>query len=171
MPPPDSELNLLEQHKHLVPIVCRRFLVGAHANFNLAKDDLYQEGMMALFRAVKTFDPTAGAQFQTYATRCIHNRLVDILRKNASRGEAPSELGENQAVTDITPEAEFNTLEKSALVTRVLDECTEIERAVFKSAARGHSYAEISKIFDIPTKKIDNTIQKIRNKIKAAVND
>ena len=49
------------------------------------RDDLYQEGMIALLRAALTFDADRGASFRTYALTCVGNRFRDLGRSHPQR--------------------------------------------------------------------------------------
>lgn len=149
---------LKEQDKVIVNSVVRGF-----KNCGIPEQDLAQEGHIALIRARGTFNAELGIKFETYASRVIKNRFIDLLRRENER----TGLLNDQATTGTTIEDHYNIVEKSELVRKILNtQCTPIERAIFNSYARGHGYDEISKIFDITKKKIDNTIQKIRNKIR-----
>ena len=142
-------------------------VIRGFRNCGIPEQDLSQEGHIALIRARQTFNAELGVKFETYASRVIKNRFIDLLRKeNESTG-----LLNDSATTGATIEDHYNIVEKSELVKKILNtQVTPIERAIFNSYARGHGYDEISKIFDITKKKIDNTIQKVRNKIRATIN-
>ena len=156
-----TNLDLLETHKSLVKTIARPF-----RSCGINEQDLFQEGLIALFKAVQTFDPDAKIKFETYASRVIKNRLIDLVRRER---ESTGVLS-GQETCGQTIEDEFSIIEKSAVIKKILaTQCTEIEKAIFNSYARGHSYDEISKIFDISKKKIDNTIQKVRNKIRSTL--
>ncbi|HJB60422.1 MAG TPA: hypothetical protein IAA38_02030, partial [Candidatus Ruminococcus gallistercoris] len=53
--------------------------------FSLEREDLYQEGLLGLFDAANTYARDGGASFETYAGRCISNRIVSAVRRSASR--------------------------------------------------------------------------------------
>ena len=156
-----NELELLEKHKNLVKIIVRGF-----KNSGINEQDLFQEGLIALFKATQTFDPGEKVKFETYASRVIKNRLIDLVR----REKESTGMLSDQATTGATIEDQWGIIEKSAVIKQILDKgCTQIEKAIFNSYARGMSYDEISKIFDISKKKVDNTIQKVRNKIRGSI--
>ena len=58
-------------------------------------EDLYQEGCMALWKAVQLYDPTLGIRFSTYAERVIRNHCIDYLRAQRSRLRPTEELSED----------------------------------------------------------------------------
>ena len=149
----------------MVHVVVRKLLFGRVTPVGLSEEDLVQEGMIALLVADRTFKEDMGAKFETYASRCIHNRVVDVIRRAKrapeSAGDREQDVGERGQIED--------DFEREEILKNVLSECNEIERAIFNSYFQGYSYTEIANIFEVPQKKIDNTIQKIKNKVKIAV--
>lgn len=156
--------NIDPSYKRLVTILARKFSTN-----ELSEQDLFQEGMIALLKAKQTYKEGSGAKFETYASRCIQNRLIDVVRhERVKRPE--SESVDAADATGQRLEDEIDLIEKNDTIRRILrNECSDIERAIFNSYIEGFSYEEMSKIFELPRKKIDNTIQKIRVKIKAAI--
>ena len=49
------------------------------------QEDLYQEALLALWKACLNYDPNRGVKFSTFATSCIKNHFVDLIRKNTKR--------------------------------------------------------------------------------------
>ena len=161
----EAEATVIENYRRLVMLIVRKFLGNQKNTCNLSEQDFFQEGMLALYRAVKTYKVGAGAKFDTYASRCIRNRLIDIVRRETSNDET-DELLESQTVASFSLEDEIDAIEKNNTIKTVLGTLPKIERAVFNSYRHGYSYNEISKIFDLSPKKIDNLIQKIKTRIK-----
>jgi len=161
-----SQLEI-EKYKPLVDVIYRkRFL-----NSGASEQDLKQEGMIALLKAAKTFNPDAGVKFETYASRVISNRMIDIIRKEKSdHSDLTTSIQDNDARVNVTPEQIFWGNERGREINKILRaECSEIEIAIFKSHYLGRSYDEIALTFDISKKKIDNTIQKVKGKIREAL--
>jgi len=142
----------------LVRILARKF-----AGATMPEDDLVQEGMLALMKAQNTFDEKKEIKFETYASRVITNRFIDLLRK---QGEKVQEYTEDMAQGSTSIDDEVNLIEiKKTLANHVDD----IDRAIFTSYIEGFSYDEIGKIFDRSKKNIDNTVQKVKKIIKSHV--
>jgi len=140
----------------LVRILARKF-----ANAQTDEEDLFQEGMLAYIKAESTFNPTRDVKFETYASRVITNRFIDILRK---QGSDAVELQEENTIGDFNMDDEVNLIE----IRKILREkVNDMERAVFNSYIEGFSYEEIGKIFELPRKKIDNIVQKVKRIIKS----
>ena len=71
--------TLLNNHKQLVNFVTRKyFLVGGD------NDDLLQEGMIALYKAINSFDLTKGIEFSTYAKTVIEHTIINAIKSDAS---------------------------------------------------------------------------------------
>ena len=139
----------------LVRIIARGFIKST----GLPEDDLVQEGMLALMRARDTFDEKRDVKFETYASRVITNRFIDLQRKRHDDAVFDDEVA--HGVPD------FNDRVALAEIKKILREhATDLERAIFNSYVEGFSYDEISKIFELPRKKIDNTVQKVKKLIK-----
>jgi len=146
-----------EISNRLVRILARKF------SHQLDEEDLVQEGMLAYIRAMSTFKPETGVQFDTYASRVITNRFIDILRK---KGDAVAELKEDVTIGNISFDDQINLIE----IKNVLeDKVNDIERAIFNSYIQGFSYDEMSKIFSRPRKQIDNIVQKVKKIVKTNV--
>ncbi|MDR0462160.1 MAG: sigma-70 family RNA polymerase sigma factor [Christensenellaceae bacterium] len=142
-----------------------RILARKYATNRLAEEDLFQEGMLAYMKAEATFNPERGVTMETYASRVIRNRFIDILRKEHGSTELDEETTDG-ATGSFSFDDEVNLIEiKKILAQNVSD----IERAVFNSYIEGLSYDEMGKIFDMNRKKIDNTVQKVKKIIKSHI--
>ena len=138
-------------------------LARKFAGGDRTEQDLIQEGMLAYMKAEKTFDANAGAKFETYASRVITNRFIDLIRR------APA--GTSQINDDTFGNGtDFDNEIKVIEIKKVLKEnVCEVERAIFYGYIEGLTYEEISKIFELPRKKIDNIVQKVKKIIKERV--
>lgn len=162
---------LLEKYK---PLVKRRaatkFLKGGDP------DDLIQEGMIGLYKAVRDYDPenAKGASFFTFAQLCIDRQLLKAIeastrQKRSALNEAISyeeeELENYSAGGEENPEQIFLDQEDAdERIGRILDVLSRTEKVVFNLMLRGYSYREIAEIMDRSPKSIDNAIQRIRKK-------
>jgi len=155
-----TEEALIKKHKHLVDIIYRKSFLASGVN----EQDLKQEGMVALLIALRTFKADKGAKFETYASKVINNRMIDIVRKEKSdRTEQVIAIQDNDARVNVTPEQIFWGNERSREIEKALKtQCSDIELAIYKSHYLGRSSTEIAFTFDVTKKKIDNTIQKVK---------
>ena len=144
------------EHERLVRMIIRRFEITG-----ISEDDLFQEGMLALLKAEKTYKKQNGAKFETYASVVIRNHIIDVMR---TQKDEPIGLNEDITVDDQHSDTQAELLK---ILHEVLDSCNQFERAIFNAYFQGYSYQEICEIFGISKKKVDNTIQKIRKLAKA----
>ena len=150
------------------------FLVGGDT------DDVRQIALIALLEAVRSFDPSRGADVKTYASTCIRNRLLDAVRsaganKNSALnnsvslddetedgGVAPGEL----VSPELSPEQQYIAKEAEEAFFEALREVLgEQDLSVIKLYLACVPYKEISKKLGISAKKVDNTVYNAKKKI------
>ena len=140
-----------------------RILARKYATANYSEEDLFQEGILALMKAEMTYKKEVGVKFETYASRVITNRFIDLSRK---QHDIDAVLNNDETASDFSLDDQVNLIE----IKKVLAEnVTEFDRAIFNSYIEGFSYEEMGKIFELPRKKIDNTVQKVKRIIKSKV--
>ena len=162
---------LLEKYKPLVKSrASSKFLKGGDP------DDLIQEGMIGLYKAVRDYDPAneKGASFFTFAQLCIDRQLYKAIeasqrQKRFALNDAvvyeEEELEKYSAAGDENPEQIFLDQENAdETISLILDALSRTEKVVFNLMLRGYSYREIAEIMDRSPKSIDNAIQRIRKK-------
>ncbi len=74
-----TDSQAVTQYKGVVEGELRNHGKYAHLN-----DDLEQEGMIALVKAARTWDPSQGAKFGSFATRLVRNAMIDFVRSQKS---------------------------------------------------------------------------------------
>ena len=174
----DALNKLLNKYKELVNMkVGKYFIIGAE------KEDIYQEGMIGLYKAIKSFDPEKQNSFKTFANLCIERQLITAIKTSNRQKHMPlnSYLSLNATAYDDdndtslleifnskTVEDPLETLTKKEYYKTVEDKIEEnlsdFEKQVLHRYARGESYVSIAEKLDSPVKSIDNAIQRIRKK-------
>lgn len=138
--------------------------------FDLAKEDLAQEGLLAILSAVNGFDSQKGVLFGTFASVCVRNRMVSVVRKHSSEGQVS--LDEWEDDTAIIGEEQEDPA--SMLIQRYEDErlmqhlktvLTDLEYQVLVHRLASYSYAEIADLFEVSEKSVDNAMQRVRRKL------
>ncbi len=145
------------------------------------KEDLFQEGLIGLYKASMTYADNSDASFSTYAYICIKHSISSALRIYNSKKNYPirsslpldsdSEIAEIQGLGLIT-QPELLLIEKEnyeLLVSKIDSELSGYERKVFKLFLQGLTYGEISEKLQTSTKSVDNAIQRIRGKLKLLI--
>lgn len=171
---------LLEKYKNLVNVkVGKYFIIGAE------KEDIIQEGMIGLFKAIKNFNEEKQNTFKSFANICIERQLITAIKSSNRQKHMPlnSYLSLNTAAYDNNEEDSvelidtFNskTVEDPLETVMKKEYYQEIENAVNKSLSKfekqvldrfvkGESYITIAQKLDSPVKSVDNAIQRIRKK-------
>ncbi len=153
------------------------YIIGAET------EDLVQEGMIGLFKAIKDFEPDKGASFPTFATLCIkrqiktaitasnrqkHKPLNTYISIYAESNEKGTLLGEDIADTkdDANPEKLVLVRERNNVLNeRIASELSSLERKVLKLYLDGLSYADIAAALSKTEKSVDNALWRIRSKL------
>lgn len=140
--------------------------------------DLSQEGMIGFLSAVYSYSFEERASFATYASCCIRNRIISVLRKSNSQKRVPEELilsleqlGEHTCDSE-TPEqvliSQNGAQYISALIEKLL---SEQEKKVLKLFLSGMSYDDIAKKTELSSKAVDSTLQRARKKLRKELKD
>ena len=179
---------LLDKYKELVNIkVGKYFIIGAE------REDVVQEGMIGLFKAIKNFDNKKQNSFKTFANLCIERQLITAIKTSNRQKHMPlnSYLSLNTAAYDNnqedsvelmdtfnnkTIEDPLETIMKQEYYNNIQDvinkSLSEFEKKVLNRYIKGESYIVIAQKLDAPVKSIDNAIQRIRKKaIKSMFNE
>ena len=171
----EAEEQLAERYYGLVRSCARPlFLVGGDS------EDLTQEGMFGLIRAIREYDGTKSASFRTFAETCIRNRLFSALRAAARDKHAPL----NRSVPLDPPFFDGNSYSFGALCVssadpeelvidrdRVADllestrkQLSEFEAKILGFYLDGLSCREIALAVGKSQKFVDNAVQRVRRK-------
>lgn len=137
-------------------------------------EDLVQEGNIALYSAVQAFD-SEKANFKTFAARCIKNAMVDVLRKHTAKHKIPDALvasfDDVEPEDNNTPEKIFFDNESYKLLTDSINlELSKFEHKVLSAHLSGMSYSDIAEVLDISVKSVDNSLRRVREKLKNLTN-
>ena len=135
----------------------------------LERDDLVQEGMIAVLNAIRSFDANAGVTFKTYANRCVYNHFYSITRSVQQKKHIPKEklVSVNHFIQDNTQNPEQMVIEKERVdeITKALQaKLSELEFEIFNKYLSGYSAAEIAEILGINVKRVTNALYRIRQK-------
>ncbi|MBQ1418621.1 MAG: sigma-70 family RNA polymerase sigma factor [Firmicutes bacterium] len=165
----DATDALLARYKDAVRSKARKFyMLGGD------QDDIIQEGMIGLFKAIQTYDPAGGASFKTYMNICVHNQILNAIEAASTRRHAPlnSSVSLDEAL-GLTDDLDSDPAEQAvfaeAMQLILSDESkllSPLEKQVARMLAGGRDYREIAAQLDRSPKSVDNAIQRIRRKLK-----
>ena len=167
-----------------------KFLVKQHAKamFLLGgeNDDLIQEGMIGLFKAVRDYDLEQEVSFHSFAELCVSRQLYTAIKnsqrqkhmplntyislyeqgKDNSEEKKPPLIDTLQNMKDNNPEELFLDKEYFESVEQELKNClSDLESRVLYLHLRGEDYQNIAKLLDKSPKSIDNALQRIKGKV------
>ena len=136
----------------------------------LEKEDLMQEGMIALLSAIRTYREDGGASFRTYASRCISNGLAKVAAYSSGHGISPGadhsagwQAGEVSAPSRDEPEEVVIRQEQSLDRShRMRSELSDYERPVPQLLLDGCSYAQIAGRLGRTVKLVDRVLGRAR---------
>ena len=181
--------NLMEKYKGLVRSKAKTmYILGGET------DDLIQEGMMGLFKAVRDYDSGRDASFMTFAQLCISRQLYTAVQASGRKKHLPlntaislytdtlpeSESGTDRevsimdtiAASDSDPEEQFILTESLALLEEKIDKgLSPLEKQVLDLYLTGMNYVEIAHVLGREEKSTDNALQRIRTKIRKMISE
>lgn len=177
----NSMEELLQFFKPKVIAISREyFLIGAEF------DDLIQEGMIGLYKAINVYDETKNHSFSAFASLCIHRQLQNAV-KNANRKknsplnsylpikyyDGSSSSDEDSVlrlvIADDDSNIEQNYIDKeinTIVISKVKDILTDEQFNILKQFLNGDSYSLIAERNNITNKQVDNMLQAIKKKLR-----
>ena len=180
---------LIEKYKDLVNMKVRKyFIIGAE------KEDIIQEGMIGLFKAIQSFKSDKQNSFKTFANLCIERQLITAIKTSNRQKHMPlnsylslsasaynnedddSDSSMIEFFDSHTTEDPLETLTKKEYyqtVENAIDKSlSDFEKQVLRRFIKGESYVNIAESLNTPVKSVDNAIQRIRKKaIKNIMNE
>lgn len=173
-----AQNTLFERYKDIVNMKANKFyIIGAE------REDMAQEGLIGLYKAIKSFDNTKQNSFKTFANLCIERQLITVIKSSNRQKHIPLnssfslnlsayDEGDDTEVLEIldskTAEDPLETITKREYfeyVENKIDESlSSFEKQVLNRYIQGESYNDIAERLDTPIKSVDNAIQRIRKK-------
>lgn len=177
----DAMEELLRMFKPKVIAIAREyFLAGAEF------DDLLQEGMIGLYKAIGVYEPSKNHNFSAFASLCIHRQLQNAV-KNANRkknnplnsylpikyydgsSNSDDESVMKLVIVDDTSDIEKNYIDKelnTIMISKVKELLTEEQFKILRLFLDGESYSAIADKFRITVKQVDNNLHTIKRKLR-----
>ena len=163
---------LMEKYKEIVKAASHTmYLLGGE------KDDLIQEGMIGLFKAVTSYNPEKKASFSSYARTCIHYQMYKAIK--ASNRDKHKPLNTYQSLDDEEPrdtlaagmasdpvEVLIGKEYLKGLEDNLADILSPLERRVFLLRLAGNDNKTICRELGKSPKQVDNALQRIRKKLE-----
>lgn len=163
---------LLNKYKNLVAIKARAFYLSG-GDF----EDVIQEGMIGLFKAINNYKSNKDTSFETFASLCISRQIYTAIKNANRKKHAPLNnsyslnILENDEVEFYpnlvdSPESILIAKENTFFLEEQMENLlTELEKKVLRFYLKGLNYEEIGKKIDKNEKAVDNALQRIRKKL------
>lgn len=174
---------IMEKYKNLV-----RSKAGSMYILGADRDDLIQEGMIGLFKAIRDFDSGRDASFFTFAELCISRQMYSAVQAAGRMKHIPlnsyislygngTEHGEEEeGIQSILADHGLNpedfVIDKEnveQLEKRMEQELSSFEKQVLDLYITGMSYSQIARVLGRDEKSTDNALQRLKSKIKKMI--
>lgn len=169
---------LLDKYRNMVKRESREvYLIGADS------EDLVQEGMIGLFKAVRDYSDNKGCSFRTFALLCVKRQICTAVTSSNRKKHYPlntyisiySQDKEEVSLLDMLAAQEYSNPESNMLLQEKLGGILEkietalsrYERQVLELYLDGQAYGKIAEQLGKSEKSVDNAIQRIRKKLSA----
>lgn len=179
----EDAINLIyKKYQPMITKICKKY-EKIFKKVGLEIEDLIQESNIVLDKTIQQFNEKENVSFYTYLNRCLKNNIISLFRKNQKEsykilneaiylddelfdGEEKTlhnfiESPENSPDQKIIEEEKYNKF-----FNKVIKHLSDLEECVLILKNQNFNYKEIADILDKDEKSIDNTIQRIRIKIK-----
>lgn len=180
-----AEEFLIHKYRNYVKAKAKSyFLIGAD------KDDIYQEGMIGLYKAIRDFKPDKLSSFRAFAELCITRQIITAIKTATRQKHIPlnSYVSLNKPIYDeesdrtlmdilssihiSDPEELIISREERIKIERKMSEVlSDLEIDVLKCYLDGKSYQEIACDLDRHAKSIDNALQRVKRKLEKHLKD
>lgn len=181
----DALVYLINRYRNFVKSkVNSYYIVGAD------KDDIMQEGMIGLYKAVKDFDEERIVSFKTFAGVCITRQIITAIKTATRQKHIPlnSYVSFNKKLYDTEADrtlydviSEDKISDPEAIVIdrenydgfeyKLNQALSKLELTVLAYYLEGRSYQEISELINKDIKSVDNALQRIKKKVEEVVKE
>ena len=166
---------LMEKYKGLVRQKARAmFLIGGDT------DDLIQEGMIGLFKAIRDYRGDKEASFYTFAQLCVDRQMYNAIQSSTRQKHQPlnsyismnGEEWETQmgSKTEQSPETIIIAQENAVqMEEKIRKQQSTFEKEVLTLYLDGNNYQQIGEKMNKSSKSIDNALQRIKGKVRESL--
>ena len=171
---------LLNKYKNFVRAKARSyFLIGAD------REDIVQEGMIGLYKAIRDYRPNKLSSFKAFAELCVTRQIITAIKTATRQKHIPlnSYVSLNKPIYDeesdrtlmdvisgvrvTDPEELIIRQEEYTNIENVIEELlSDLEWEVLTSYLQGKTYQEIAAELDRHVKSIDNALQRVKRKVE-----
>lgn len=177
----DAEEYLIRKYKEMIRAKSQfYFIIGAES------DDVVQEGMIGLFKAIQSFRTDQDTRFRTFAELCVNRQIISAIKTASRKKHEPlnDSVSLNRPIHDEKPDTTIGESlrasndtepEEELLMKTLMEEINNgqtfspFELQVWNAYIKGKDYREIAMDLGKDPKAIDNAIQRTKKKIIASL--
>ncbi len=179
----DAMEFLLNKYKNFVRAKARSyFLIGAD------REDIVQEGMIGLYKAVRDYRPTRMTSFRAFAELCVTRQIITAIKTATRQKHRPLnsyvslskpayDEESDRTMLDVISSAKISNPEEiiigredfSSIEAKMGRILSPLEMQVLKKYIEGKSYFEVAEELNRSVKSVDNALQRIKNKLEKLV--
>ncbi len=194
----DNELVMLAKkgNKKAISILINKYknFVRARSKFYFIigadKEDIVQEGLIGLYKAIRDYNPDKKTSFRAFAELCIMRQIITAIKTATRQKHTPlnsyislnkpifEENGERVlsdvivSTRNVNPEEIYITLELTKdIKEKIKKYLSSLEAKVLSEYLRGLSYHEVAKSIGKHIKSVDNALQRIKRKIQQTIKE
>ena len=178
----DAKDMMYNKYRYIVSLYVKKYKNIASV-LGIDLKDLNQEALVGFSDALVSYKSNKDASLKTFISMCVERRLKNIVLKASRKknqvlneslsleydyqnfdttlADIISDNNENNPLTKLTRDERYKYIVKT-----ILNSLSNNEKDVLYLMIDGLNYQEISDILNIPLKSVDNTIQRIKNKVK-----
>lgn len=176
---------LINKYESFVKVKAKSyFLIGAD------KEDIYQEGMIGLYKAIRDFKPDKLSSFKAFAELCVTRQIITAIKTATRQKHIPLNTyislnkpiydeESDRTLLDVISETKVADPEEMIIsreeLKHIHNEIGEVlsglEMEVLMSYLDGKSYQEIACDLDRHAKSIDNALQRVKRKLEKCLSD
>ena len=176
---------LFEKYKYIINIEIKKYLKIANI-LGYDYNDLYQDALVGFINGINNYNQDKESSLPTFITMCVDRTLQNSIRRinnkkskvqaeslsleyvyepmSSPLRELISDNSENDPLVNIIKNEEYSELNKS-----IKETLSKNEYKVYQYMIKGLKYNDIALLLNKEPKQIDNTIQRIKNKIKKVI--
>ncbi len=175
------------KYKFIIDILIRKYSAWLN-NLKIDYQEIYSESTVGFSDALKNYQDDKEASLPTFITLCVERRITGVIRKySREKYKGLQETysldffydeSQNRLMDIISDESINDPLKNiiddegcEELIAKIKSCLTVKENDVFVLMIRGFNYLEIAKILNNTSKQVDNTMQRIKSKIKKILNE
>ena len=174
---------LIDKYKELAKIKSKTYFIAGGDN-----EDVIQEGMIGIFKAIRDFDEESEASFRTFAELCVNRQIITAIKHanrqkhqilNESVSLSAGEETDSDEIQSLSEKLAATSPETDPVSMMLMKEVVDylkaneqdifspFENKVWNEMLKGKTYREIAFRLRRPTITVDNAMQRIKKKIQS----